>query len=109
MIPPPPRTQQSEWLNHITMHRVDELRVNVWLIRCASANDGTHALGGFAQRVDVYVGIALRLGLNESEPRGYLLDGTLALKRVHHSHPLFGKCTRFSGARIDSLEVRKLW
>ena len=30
--PTPPRTQQSEWLNHITMRRVDELRVNVWLI-----------------------------------------------------------------------------
>ena len=37
MIPPPPRTQQSEWLNHITMRRVDELRVNVWLIRLAVA------------------------------------------------------------------------
>ena len=34
---PPPRTQQSEWLNHITMRRVDELRVNVWLIRLAVA------------------------------------------------------------------------
>jgi hypothetical protein len=31
--PTPPRTQQSEGLNHITIRRVDEIRVNVWLIR----------------------------------------------------------------------------
>ena len=34
---PPPRTQQSEWLNHITMRCADEFRVNVWLIRLAVA------------------------------------------------------------------------
>ena len=36
---PPPRTQQSEWLNHITMRRVEEIRVNVWLIRLPAAKD----------------------------------------------------------------------
>ena len=39
--PTPPRTQQSEWLNHITMRRVDEFRVNVWLMRLAVAAKNT--------------------------------------------------------------------
>ena len=35
----PPPTQASEWLNHITMRRVEEIRVNVWLIRLPAAKD----------------------------------------------------------------------
>ena len=37
MIPPP--TQQSEWLNHITMRRLEEMRVNVWLNHLPAAKD----------------------------------------------------------------------
>ena len=55
--PAPHARQQSEWLNHITMRRVDELRVNVWLIRPRGrGNEGSQAA---------------RIHVPESEPHIY--------------------------------------
>ena len=46
-------------------------------------------------------------------PRRTLLDAVKITERAQTlsrvPSPFFGKCTRYSGARIDSLEVRQLW
>ena len=75
---PPPRTQQSECLNHITMRRVDELRVNVWLIRLAAVQKffcRTDKLAG--EQTDVFVRRPVPLGNTGVTKRSVVERGAL--------------------------------